>query len=143
MKISISLFGKRCSGTLSGRHASTEKDRALWFFCPGPQRTNLNLQTGLRNRDFPTEDDNCWLVGPRLFLLIHSSYHLFFVSYLVHRFLCYQPCSISLFLIILISPSIFSLFCFSIFNSFSKLSPVPATRALSSEANARQLRKHF
>ena len=49
MKISILLFGKRCSRTSSGRHASTEKDRALCFFSPGPQRTNLSLQTGLRS----------------------------------------------------------------------------------------------
>ena len=49
MKISISLFGKWCSRTSSGRHALTKKDRTLWGFFPGPQRTNLSLQTGLRS----------------------------------------------------------------------------------------------
>ena len=40
---------KRCSRTLPGRHDKTEKDRALWFFSTGPQRTNLNLQTVLKS----------------------------------------------------------------------------------------------
>ena len=43
-KILISLFGKRCSLTSSGRHDQTEKDRALWIFSTIQQRTNLNLQ---------------------------------------------------------------------------------------------------
>ena len=71
MKISFSLFGKRCSPTPSGRHASTEKDRALWVFSPGSQRTNMSLQTGLRsnggsfpeNHDFPRPRDKLGLKG--------------------------------------------------------------------------------
>ena len=70
-KISISLFGKRCSRTSSGCHASTEKDRALWFFlldCNG-QTWIYRLVWGpmevqfQRNLDFATEDDDC---HPRL-----------------------------------------------------------------------------
>ena len=38
-----------CPRTLSDRHDQTETDRALWFFSTGSQRTNLNLQTGLRS----------------------------------------------------------------------------------------------
>ena len=66
IKISISLFGKRCSRTSLVRHASTEKERALWFFL-----LDRNGQTWVyrlvwgptevwfrRNRNFPTEDDN-------------------------------------------------------------------------------------
>ena len=67
MKISIALFGNRCSWTSSGRHALTEKDRALCFFlldCNG-QTCIYRLVWGptevrfRRNRDFPTDDDNC------------------------------------------------------------------------------------
>ena len=38
-----------CPQTLSDRHDQTETDRALWVFSTGPQRTNSNLQTGLRS----------------------------------------------------------------------------------------------
>ena len=81
--VKILLFGKRCSRTLSGRHASTEKDRALWFFL-----LDHNGQTWIyrlvwgptevrfrRNRDFPTEDDNCAPPGKLglRYLLINQS----------------------------------------------------------------------
>ena len=58
-----------CPRTLSDRHDQTETYRALWFFSPGPQRTNLSLQTGptevrfRRNRDVPIEDDDCAPLG--------------------------------------------------------------------------------
>ena len=63
-KISISLFGKSLSRTLSGCHAQTKKDRALWFCSTGPQQTNLNLQTGLRSNGGSVPEksrfsDNC------------------------------------------------------------------------------------
>ena len=48
-KSTFRYLEKGVSRTSSGRHASTEKDRALWFFSTGLQRTNLNLQTGLRS----------------------------------------------------------------------------------------------
>ena len=38
-----------CPRTLSDRYDQTETDRVLWSFSTGPQRTNLNLQTGLRS----------------------------------------------------------------------------------------------
>ena len=73
MKISISLYGKRCSRTSSDRHPSTEKDRVLWFSSPGPQRTYLNLQTGLRSNGRSVLKPplrNQWLGGLRPHVVI-------------------------------------------------------------------------
>ena len=55
-----------CPQTLSNGQDQTETDRALWFFCTGPQWTPriYRLVAGQsdawlwRNRDFPTEDDD-------------------------------------------------------------------------------------
>ena len=32
-------------------HQNNQEDRALWFFSTRPQRTNLNVQTGLRSNE--------------------------------------------------------------------------------------------
>ena len=70
-------FGKVRSRTFSDRHNQTKADRALWFFSTEAQRTNLNLQTGLRSIGCSVVEksrfsDRGWWLPPRIIRVLLS-----------------------------------------------------------------------
>ena len=91
-----------CPRTLSDRYDQTETARALWVFSTGPQRTNMNLQTGLRSPYLGFQSKNCplFLFTPLCLKMLYFlntctflGHHQFLGSLKVHVVFLFRLCS--------------------------------------------------